>query len=469
MKTHQSTPRQDGNVLVICLFTCAILGFAIASCFVYVRNQMTAAARSQSWNESLVISEAGIEDGLMLINKYSDTTTPRGWWTNTATDDSWTRVGNAPLVFWVQRTLNGSRYDVFVTNGTQPWIRSVGTKSFSAGRAAIQRAIVVRATPGSLFQGGLIAKGGVTLQGNVLVDSFNSQLAGANIDGKYDPSIRRDNGSIASASSNVVATVTAGGSVQVYGKVYTGPEDGFVSNGGATIGSEAFVDGASTGIESGFVQNDLNLYVPDAPTPSTTGIPLPAKGNTVVGTNTYTSSYYLTEGSYRNVGNLQLSSSDKIVVSGNVKLEFMNDFKMSGSSQIIILPNSSLTIYARDSVDLAGGGVMNQTGYATNLTINGLPTCTSIKYTGSSDFVGTIYAPYAYLELSGGGSSDLHFVGSAVASSIKVSGHTQVHYDESLLQLPSGPHYYTTLWAEIPLSTTTSSTSSTSSSSTQTF
>jgi len=466
MKTHPTFYRKDGNVLVICLFTCAIIGFAIASCFVYVRNQMVAAARSQSWNESLVISEAGIEDGLMLINKYSSTTTPRGWWTNTATDDSWRQVGSAPLVFWVQRTLNGNRYDVYVTNGTQPWIRSIGAKQFSGAQATIQRAIVVRATPGSLFQGGLIAKGEVSLTGNVLVDSFNSQVLGANINGQYDPTIRRDNGSIASASSNVVATVTAGGSVQVYGKVYTGPEDGFVSNGGATIGSEAFVDGSSTGIESGFVQNDLNLYIPDAPTPSTSGIPLPGKGTAIIGTNTYTSSYLLSAGSYKNPG-IQLSgnnaAAEKIVVNGNVKLEFTGDFKMIGGSQIIILPNSSLTIYARGSVDLGGSGIMNQTGYATNLTVNGLPTCKSITYSGSSDFIGTIYAPYAELSLVGGGSADVHFVGSAVAASIKVSGHTQVHYDESLLQLPSGPHYYATSWSEIPLKSITSSPS------TQTF
>jgi hypothetical protein len=146
-----------------------------------------------------------------------------------------------------------------------------------------------------------------------------------------------------------------------------------------------------------------------------------------------------------------LSSSEKILVQGNVKLYVPGDFRMSGSSQIIIGTNSSLTFYAGGNVDLGGSGVMNRTGNATNLTINGLASCTSIKYTGSSDFSGTIYAPYAYVELTGGGSTDLHFSGSVVAGSIKVSGHTQVHYDESLLQLPSGPHYYASSWREIAL------------------
>ena len=457
MKTHRTINREDGNVLVICLFTCAVIGFAIASCFVYVRNQMNANARSQSWNESLVLSEAGIEDGLMLINKYSGTTTPRGHWTNTAGSDNWSPVGTAPLVFWVRRTVNGSQYDAYVTNNAdgQPTIRSVATKQFSGGQAALRRAIVVKAIPASLFQGGLIAKGEVSLKGNVIVDSFNSQVAGMNVNGQYDPSIRRDNGSIASASSNVTATVSAGGSVEVYGKIYTGPEDSFVNNGGAVVGSEAYVDGTSTGVESGFVQNDLNLYIPDAPTPPT-GIPLPARGINVLQGSNYTSSYLLTStlGPNYQQNVIQLTSSEKILVQGHVKLYVPSTFKMSGQSQVIIGTNSSLTIYAGGTVDLSGGGIVNSTGYATNLTLNGLNTCTSIKYTGGSDYIGTIYAPYASFE-AGGGSGDYSLVGSVVAGSIKIDGNYDVHYDESLIQLPSGPHYYATSWREIPVQAVT--------------
>ena len=455
MKTHPTFYRRDGNVLVICLFTCAVIGIAIASCFAYVRNQMGAAARSQSWNESLVLSEAGIEDGMGLINKYSSTTTARGHWTNTAASDSWSTIGTAPLVFRVRRSISGSQYDVYVTNNAdgQPTIRSVASKQFSGGEVTIQRAIVVKAAPGSLFQGGLIAKGGVSLKGNVLVDSFNSQVAGANINGQYDPSIRRDNGSIASASSNVVANVSASGSVEVYGKIYTGPEDSFINNGGATVGSEAFVDGSTAGVESGFVQNDLNLYIPDAPTPQTGGLPLPMKTSNFVQGSNYLNSYKLSTGNYQE-NSIQLVNSEKIVVEGNVKLYVPVSFRMSGQSQVIILPGSSLTLYAGGTVDLSGGGVLNGTGYATNLTVNGLTTCTSIKYTGGSDFIGTIYAPYASFD-AGGGSGDFSLVGSVVAGSIKIDGNYEVHYDESLLQLPSGPHYYAISWKEIPVGVVT--------------
>lgn len=458
MKTHPVRYRQNGNVLVVCLLTCLVLGIAIASCFVYVQSQMKAAARSQAWNESIVLSEAGIEDGMTLINKYSGTTTARGEWANNYAVDGWQPVlGTGPSVFHVRRTVNGSSYDAFVTNNVsgplagQPTIGSYATKQFSGGQIGLRRAVWVKAVPAGLFQGGLIAKGSVTLQGNVLVDSFNSQVVGQNLNGLYDPSIRRDNGAIASASSNVVASVTAGGSVEIYGKIYTGPEDSFIDNGGATVGSESFVDGTSTGVESGFLQDDLNIYIPDAPLPPTGGIPLPAKGTSIISTNIYTSSYKLTAGNYQ-TDKIQLSSDEKILVTGDVKLYVTGDLKMAGQSQIIVLPpNGKLTYYAGGSVDLSGGGVVNATGNATNITFNGLTNCTSIQFSGGSDFIGTIYAPEAAFKMGGGGSDIYNFIGSAVAGSIDLNGKYQVHYDESLIQIPAGQHYYVSSWTEIKL------------------
>ena len=465
MKTHLTYYRQNGNVLIVCLLTCAVLGIAIGSCFVYVRNQMVAAARSQSWNESLVLSEAGIEDGMAFINKYSDTTTPRGAWAEANYGaDNWTRISTGPSVFWVRRSVNGSFYNVYVTNNTdgKPTIRSVASKQFSLRDGQIQRAVVVQAYPAGLFQGGLIAKGGVTLQGNVVVDSFNSQIAGQNVNGQYDPSIRRDNGTIATASSNVVATVSAGGSVEVYGKIFTGPEDSISVNGNVAIGSLAYVNGPSTGLQSGYSQNDLNIYIPDAPTPPTGGLPLPSKTTNPLQGSNYANSYLLTDsgsGKYQ-VSSIQLTSSEKILVKGNVKLYVTGDFKMSGQSQIIVGTNSSLTFYAGGSVDMSGGGLVNRTGNATNVTINGLPTCTSIQYSGGSDFIGVIYAPQAAFKMSGGGNNIYNFVGSAVAGTINLNGKYQVHYDESLIQIPAGQHYYANSWKEIPVQWTQSTTNS---------
>jgi hypothetical protein len=48
----------------------------------------------------------------------------------------------------------------------------------------------------------------------------------------------------------------------------------------------------------------------------------------------------------------------------------------------------------------------------------------------------------------GGGSTVMNFSGSVVASSITLSGKSQIHYDESLIGSPSGPSFYLTSWKE---------------------
>lgn len=118
------------------------------------------------------------------------------------------------------------------------------------------------------------------------------------------------------------------------------------------------------------------------------------------------------------------------------------------NSQIIIGTNSSLTIYASSSLDFSGGGVANGTGYATNLTVFGQTNNTSIMVAGGSQFIGVIYAPYANYSQVGGGSSVMNFSGSTVANTVTLSGHSQIHYDESLVATPAGPTYYVTSWKE---------------------
>lgn len=452
LKIHTARPTK-GNVLIVCLCMAAIIGFAVASCFAYVRSQMVVAVRSQAWNESLILAEAGIEDGLMLINKNSGTTTPRTAWAGTANSDNWTAI--AANVYHVQRSLNSNTYEVYITNNAngRPTIRAVGTKwqQGIGGTNAIRRAILVTTVPGSMFQGGLIAKDGISIGGNIVIDSFNSQNPNLSTNGMYHPSLRNDGGNVATTISNVVAAVTVGGSVEIYGKIFTGPGEKIkVNGGGVSVGSESWVDGGGSGIESGWSQDDLNVFIPDAPPAPTGGLPLPSKQiNLMQGTN-YSNSYLLTTGNYQANSSVSLTSTDKILVSGHVKMYFANSFSMAGQSQVIIGADSSLTIYAGGSVSLNGGGVMNGSGFATNLTLYGLPTSTSISYAGGSDFVGTIYAPQAAFTMTGGGNTIYNLVGSAVAKTIKLNGKYQVHYDESLSQIAAGAHYYVASWQEVP-------------------
>ena len=118
-----------------------------------------------------------------------------------------------------------------------------------------------------------------------------------------------------------------------------------------------------------------------------------------------------------------------MVVTGNATFVVTGNFSMSGHSFIYIAPNASLQLIVGGSTTtLSGGGVVNGTGIAANFSYIGLPSNTSVSYSGGSTFIGTVNAPEADFSISGG--SD--FTGAAIVKSFNDSGGSNVHYDEAL-------------------------------------
>ena len=60
--------RTQGSVLLIALVFCVIMGLSLASYLTLSRVQQLSVTRSQWWNASMAITEAGVEDGLAHIN-----------------------------------------------------------------------------------------------------------------------------------------------------------------------------------------------------------------------------------------------------------------------------------------------------------------------------------------------------------------------------------------------------------------
>ena len=446
MKILIRSIKTNGQALLLCLGITVVLGISLVGIFSYTTNQLSAVARSQSWNESLVLAEAGIEDALQEINKYSNTSTPGSIWNTTSATDYWLPLGGN--VYYVRRYINSDYYDVYITNSpTAPAIRSQGVKvtGNSFNRRNLTRTVWVQTKSASLFQAGLLAKNGITLNGNVVIDSFDSQNLLYSTNGQYIASKRKDGGNVATVVSNMNFAVSVGGSVQVFGKLYTGPGDTIKLVGGGSVG----VNGGSAGIQSNWSQHDLNISIPDAPLPPTGGLSLPTKGSNTFQGASQNNSYLLTSGNYQTAA-LTLGSSDKILVTGNVKLYLNGNFSMSGgNSQIVVGTNASLTIYAGGTLSIGGNGAANMTGYATNLTVYGLTNNTSITLGGNAGFTGVIYAPHAAFTFNGGGSTPLDVMGSVVADSITMNGKSQTHYDESLVKLPVGASYVVTAWKEL--------------------
>jgi hypothetical protein len=106
---------QAGSVLLVSLIITAILGLTLASYLLMAQQQNQSVMRSQTWNSAIVMSEAGIEDGLALLNKFnSNFDTLTNWSTSSSIyNDNWTALGGN--TYTVRRYLADGYYDVYVT------------------------------------------------------------------------------------------------------------------------------------------------------------------------------------------------------------------------------------------------------------------------------------------------------------------------------------------------------------------
>src|SRR6188768_2061408 len=62
---------EAGSVLLVSLIITAVLGLTLASYLIMSQQQNVSVMRSQTWNSAIVMSEAGVEDALSLLNKFN--------------------------------------------------------------------------------------------------------------------------------------------------------------------------------------------------------------------------------------------------------------------------------------------------------------------------------------------------------------------------------------------------------------
>src|SRR5437763_16568437 len=60
--------KTEGSVLMMSLMTAFTIGLTLASYLLMVQQQNTSVYRSQTWNSSVAVAEAGIEEGLAHLN-----------------------------------------------------------------------------------------------------------------------------------------------------------------------------------------------------------------------------------------------------------------------------------------------------------------------------------------------------------------------------------------------------------------
>jgi hypothetical protein len=482
-----------GSAIIIALTVVTITAIMLGSYLTLVQFQTSSVARSQAWNASIAMSEAGVEEGMALLNKFYPSSDTNKWnWTAGLAADGWSDIVAGGGITSIHRDIYSDAagtysYDVTINTNTGipqitaighvpytsvPWVFgsnqfvelslplrpfvAVAGSSASAG-GSITRAILVEAKLDLVFSLGLVGRNKIDLNGNnVTVDSFNSLTSGYWVTNAiwgtnrvWNISVRRANGGVGTDSG--LSDSLNVGNADIYGSLHTAPGSASdVAQVGPTgsVGDYTYVNGGTSGIQPGAWTSDMNVTFPDVIPPTGSGL-TPDKG-TYLGTNY---NYVLNGGLYT-LGSVL--SGTVVVTQPNTILWAKAGISFSGNNDgILIAPGASVQIYVGDttgsavSMDLTGQGGINANGYAVNCQFWGLKTCTSIDMKGNGAFVGTIYAPYADLTGGGGGVDGKDSSGSIIAKSVTLTGKWNFHFDEALLANGPNRGWIAKNWKEV--------------------
>ena len=420
-----------GFVLLVSLIVTFVVGMVAAGLIGMTLQEYRLSMRSSAYSKALRAAESGVnlacEEFVRQINAGGSLSgfSTNGVLTNTS--------GTVISSYAVSASVSGS--DIYVITSTGR-VSLAGTTIPRAIKVSLQKA--GKASP---FKYGIMSKAALYMSGSVMADSYDSTDPAKSTNGQYDPAKAGKNATLATLSTATPA-VKADGGAQLSG-----------------IGVISVVQGATVDIAHwlyfpGIITHDAAQEMPDVSVPFF----LPPSGAINVGPWPNQAQTITVSGLQNmSVSNFDVTASGSLTISGAGTLRIYVDGQttVSGSGKIQISPSPStadlkVEIYANDSVNIAGSGLLNNTYRAANCSIWGTTNCTSIKVTGNSGYIGTIYAPAAEVDLSGSSAAMGAFLGGAV----KFTGNTRYYIDESLIGGSSSPAssakpYKLISWTEI--------------------
>lgn len=429
MKLNSARCNQGNTLITVIIFT-GVLSILMVSYLTMAKNSITLTARSMVWNDALPVAEAGIEEAAAAIQAVPSSQSLSA----TLQTNGWTASGN---VLTKTRNLTNAYFTVLITSTNTgaaigpyncPIIYSTGYVQVPISTAYIRRIVQVTTLSKSQFRYALAVRNSLTTHGNgVFTDSFDSSDPNLSTGGLYDSSKTSTNGDVAS----------------LFGPVDLGNHS---ISGGLTLGPTA-QSSALTSAVSGGIKTNSSMTIPDVVLPAAAWL-TPAAGNlnqTISGT-TYGYAFTLS-------GDYQISSSGTVYVAPftNVRLYVTASSFSPGGTRIAGTGASAgqLTIYMSGASCTMGGGATVDSGNATNFIYYGLPSNTSITFSGNSSFLGIVYAPEADMTLNGGGNGS-GFMGSCTVNSLTMNGHYNFHYDQNLGTVgPSSSAFKITSWSEL--------------------
>ena len=399
------------------LITCMVIGVVLASYLDLISSRYKITIRSQCWNGAIPVAEQGIEEALAHLHDDSNAPSANNWTLGTISGQT---------EYSKQRTnADGSYFlaNLYYSGTNNPYIYGTGfvPTPLEAG-SYISRSIKVTCTNPPTFSYGIAAIYGIQMNGNgIASDSYDSSNPLMSSNGLYSPSIASSNGNVASVFGPVNL-----GNHTIAGNLSLGPEVSSTSIGPGSVTGQTYTD--------------FNVSFPDAQLPPVLSNAPPAS---------------MTNGMYvfNQSGAWSISSGTApIVVMPGVSVQLRVDATTFNPGAINIATTNgisgTLSLYQVSGTATLNGNTYVASQCAQNFYYYGLPGVTSITCSGSSTFVGAIYAPEANMTLSGGGSSN-DFMGALVVKSLTLNGHYNIHFDQALLQYGPKRGYVAASWQEI--------------------
>jgi len=297
--------KQMASTLLTTLFICSLLGLSTMGYLSLVEYQNRLSYRSQSWNLTISLVEAGIEEGLAHLNLNYDNLNVDGWVYQG--NDTYLRTRTMPTgTYEVQIVATDIQYPTVAARATmnlaalaqsrRSWfLATVGVDAQNGDNTTVSRAVMVHTYRGKLFTKALVAKNTIDMNGNnVRTDSFDSTDPLYSTNGRYDADKIKDKGDVAS-NTNIVNAVDVG-NANVYGHVATGPGGTIGIGANGAVGSVSWHEAGTGGIEPGWSSDNSNFTFPDTQLPYSSGF-APESGyvvTAVVNTNAVTTNttYY---------------------------------------------------------------------------------------------------------------------------------------------------------------------------------
>lgn len=376
--------------LILSLLMIIVLAALSASIFSTSMSDNSRTNRYVKSTQAFWLAEAGIQ---------------RAFWELNHGGGSWTGWGDVSGNKTLSLNLGViGYYNVTVTDPTgNPVIAATGHESLYGIERKLEVAVDLQTDSPFTYAG--FGKTSLSMSGNGETDSYDSSL------GAYGGSNIGANGDVGTNGASSGAISLSGNST-VNGDAVTG------AGGTVSIGNNASVTGT---IDDTANEDFTSVSVPSSLTSLSSS-----------GSLNLTNNQTLTSGDYK-YSSISISSHGTLTLQGTVNIyltDTTNALQITGHGELAIASGAEVTIYTAGNINLEGHSIVNNTNLPDNLLIYSTYSGSSdgIKIAGNSDFYGAIYAPDTEIKITS--HSDVY--GSIIGDTITVTGHGDIHYDESL-------------------------------------